>query len=80
MTTLEELLDYLEAREKAADFKGPGDRLKAALLEIDEDDIPRLLGASTLAAAVVSKGDPSLFTIAMLTIGLEMGRELERRA
>lgn len=77
---LMELMDHMELREKAMIYETPKERLASSLHEFDEEDITPFVGGSIMSAIGSSGGDPMTQLIMMLIIGLEIGRELERRA
>ena len=78
-TKLRQVLDQLVAREQAANFGSPMERMQASLHEWSRDDITDFVTTSINGANAITGGDPIRYAISLLTIGLEVGRELERR-
>jgi len=72
------LLDHLKDREEIAGFETPMARMRANLHELSEEDIAVLVEASIPAAKAVGI-TPVGYAMSLMTIGLELGRELERR-
>jgi precorrin-2 methylase len=74
-----EVLDYLENREKAAEFANPMERVQAVLQGWTEDEVTQFIAGAIMGATLITGGDPMGFSTAMITIGLELGAEMERR-
>lgn len=76
---LMEVIGHLSAREAVSEWDTISARLQAALHEFDAEDVEEVSTMIPTVAAIMSGGEAGTYALALLVIGIELGRELERR-